>query len=96
MNSSLYNFEGGPFHVAAEAEGTLPGQERPHQMLPASRGTAKKKENLLTSNSLKVQAHLVVMSYSYVLVWMACQGRLLLSFHQIEGANGTCCESKTR
>lgn len=63
MNSSLYNFEGGPFHVAAEAEGTLPGQERPHQMLPASRGTAKKKENLLTSNSLKVQAHLVVMSY---------------------------------
>ena len=63
MNSSLYNFEGGPFHVAAEAEGTLPGQERPHQMLSASRGTAKKKENLLTSNSLKVQAHLVVMSY---------------------------------
>ena len=47
MNSSLYNFEGGPFHVAAEAEGTLLGQERPHQMLPASRGTAKKKENLL-------------------------------------------------
>ena len=64
MNASLYNLEGGPFHIAAEADGTLPGQKRPHQMLPATRGTAKKKENLLTSDSLKVQAHLVVMSYA--------------------------------
>ena len=44
MNASLYNLEGGPFHIAAEADGTLPGQKRPHQMLPATRGTAKKRK----------------------------------------------------
>ena len=56
MNASLYNLEGGPFHIAAEADGTLPGQKRPHQMLPATRGTAKKRK--LGSYSLKLQVHL--------------------------------------